>query len=56
MASMPAAAPQEPQLPPFRHEPHPYTGPSKADVLAMRKQHLSPGAAGPHLLVSCLAV
>ncbi len=31
------------ELPPFAHEPVPYSGPSKAEVLALRKQYLSPG-------------
>jgi len=31
-----------PQLPAFDHTPQPYTGPSKAEVLAMRKSYLSP--------------
>jgi len=31
-----------PQLPAFDHTPQPYTGPSKAEVLAMRKTYLSP--------------
>ena len=30
-------------LPTFDHTPAPYTGPSKAEVLAARKTHLSPG-------------
>ncbi len=30
-------------LPPTPHSPTPYTGPSAADVLALRKQYLSPG-------------
>ena len=30
-------------LPPFAHTPAPYSGPSAADVLALRKQYLSPG-------------
>lgn len=30
------------QLPPFDHAPAPYAGPSKAEVLALRKQHLTP--------------
>ena len=29
-------------LPPFAYSPKPYTGPSPAEVLAMRKEHLSP--------------
>ncbi len=29
-------------LPPFDHQPQPYTGPSPAEVLALRKAHLSP--------------
>jgi len=31
-----------PTLPPFDQSPQPYTGPSKADVLAMRREHLTP--------------
>jgi len=31
-----------PQLPPFDHQPQPYEGPSAEEVLAMRKEHLSP--------------
>ena len=31
-----------PQLPPFDHQPQPYQGPSAEEVLAMRKEHLSP--------------
>ena len=30
-------------LPPTSHSPAPYTGPSPAQVLALRKQHLNPG-------------
>src|SRR5260370_6962167 len=30
-------------LPMAPHQPEPYTGPSKAEVLALRKQYLSPG-------------
>src|SRR5262245_45396800 len=30
-------------LPPFDHEPAPYDGPSKAEVLALRRQYLTPG-------------
>src|SRR6185295_15878455 len=32
-----------PTLPPCNHQPKPYTGPSAADVLALRKQFLNPG-------------
>lgn len=32
-----------PVLPPTSHEPKPYTGPSADEVLALRKQYLSPG-------------
>ena len=32
-----------PTLPPFAHQPKPYTGPSADDVLARRKQVLNPG-------------
>ena len=31
-----------PQLPPFDHTPQPYTGPSAEEVLALRKEFLSP--------------
>lgn len=31
-----------PQLPPFAHKPAPYSGPSKAEVLAMRKEFCTP--------------
>jgi alanine-glyoxylate transaminase/(R)-3-amino-2-methylpropionate-pyruvate transaminase len=31
-----------PQLPPFDHQPQPYTGPSAEEVLALRKDFLSP--------------
>ena len=31
------------QLPQFNHEPAPYDGPSKAEVLALRQQYLTPG-------------
>ncbi len=31
-----------PQLPPFAHQPQPYTGPTAEEVLAMRKEFLSP--------------
>lgn len=31
-----------PVLPPFDHEPRPYTGPSADEVLALRQQHLNP--------------
>ena len=45
-ASPKTAAPRPtapaPQLPPFPHTPAPYTGPTKAEVLALRKQHLTP--------------
>jgi alanine-glyoxylate transaminase/(R)-3-amino-2-methylpropionate-pyruvate transaminase len=32
-----------PALPAFAHQPKPYTGPSAADVLALRKQFMNPG-------------
>lgn len=31
-----------PELPPFAYTPPPYTGPSKADVLSMRKEFMNP--------------
>lgn len=38
----PAPATHAPQLPPFSHNPAKYTGPSKAEVLAMRKEFCTP--------------
>eukprot|EP00878_Enallax_costatus_P042679 GHUV01050116.1.p1 GENE.GHUV01050116.1~~GHUV01050116.1.p1 ORF type:complete len:116 (-),score=13.52 GHUV01050116.1:269-616(-) len=35
---------QLPQMPPFDYKPVPYTGPSKEEVIALRKKFLSPGA------------
>ncbi len=32
-----------PSLPPTSHQPQPYTGPSKAEVLALRREFLNPG-------------
>ncbi len=32
-----------PELPPFEHQPVPYSGPSAADVLATRREFLNPG-------------
>ncbi|HVX86998.1 MAG TPA: aspartate aminotransferase family protein [Phycisphaerae bacterium] len=37
-----ATSPRKLSLPQSPHQPRPYTGPSKADVLAMRHQYLSP--------------
>ena len=39
----PADIPAGPVLPPFDYVPPKYTGPSKEEVLALRKQYLSPG-------------
>ncbi len=36
------AKPRTPQLPPFDYTPPAYTGPSRAQVLALRKKHLTP--------------
>jgi alanine-glyoxylate transaminase/(R)-3-amino-2-methylpropionate-pyruvate transaminase len=44
-ASQPATALHEkppPLLPPFSYQPQPYTGPSKEEVLSLRKKYLSP--------------
>jgi len=35
-------APSRPALPPCGHTPRPYTGPSKAEVLALRQQYTNP--------------
>src|SRR5207244_53846 len=32
-----------PPLPPFKHQPQPYSGPSAEQVLALRKQFMNPG-------------
>src|SRR3954463_1352523 len=43
--AMPSAAPaaaSELKLPAFAHTPHPYSGPSKDEVLAMRREFLTP--------------
>ena len=39
---MTATAPTRPALPPTDHQPRPYTGLAKAEVLALRKQFASP--------------
>ena len=43
---MTTIAPQTPaqrlEMPPTEHRPRPYTGPSRADVLAMRRQYVNP--------------
>lgn len=41
-ASEPAYEKALPELPPFGYQPQPYTGPSKEEVLALRKKFLSP--------------
>ena len=40
----PVDTPVAPALPPFDYVPPKYTGPSKEEVLSLRKQFLSPGA------------
>lgn len=37
------AAPATPELPIIDHRPQPYTGPSRDEVIALRKQYLTPG-------------
>ena len=39
---MTMTAPARPAMPPSAHTPRPYTGPSKQDVLAMRRQYCHP--------------
>jgi len=39
---MTATAPARPTMPPTEHRPRPYTGPSKAQVLALRQRYTSP--------------
>lgn len=41
-AARPAGPGTLPQLPPFAHTPAPYSGPSKEEVLAMRKEFCTP--------------
>jgi alanine-glyoxylate transaminase/(R)-3-amino-2-methylpropionate-pyruvate transaminase len=41
-AAEPAHEKALPELPPFSYQPQPYTGPSKEEVLALRKKFLSP--------------
>src|SRR3954462_9239218 len=38
----PSAAKAGPKIPPFPHTPAPYTGPAKDEVLAMRREFLTP--------------
>ena len=39
---MTATAPARPAMPPCDHRPRPYTGPSRAEVLALRQQYANP--------------
>src|SRR5689334_10150168 len=41
-AGRPAAAPSTPSLPPFDHKPAAYKGPTKDEVLALRREFLTP--------------
>lgn len=43
LAAEAAPARAAPRLPPHNFAPPPYTGPSKEEVLALRKAHMSPG-------------
>lgn len=43
MTQAPNQPTSAPSLPPCAHTPKPYTGPSRADVLAMRTRHVNPG-------------
>lgn len=40
---LPATGSAAPELPPFPHTPAPYSGPTKSEVLAMRKEYCPPG-------------
>jgi alanine-glyoxylate transaminase/(R)-3-amino-2-methylpropionate-pyruvate transaminase len=42
-SSPPTAAPRKLSLPVCNHNPEPYTGPTREEVLALRQQYLSPG-------------
>lgn len=44
-ASLAARDATQPELPPFDHEPVQYTGPSKQNVIELRKRYLNPGEA-----------
>ena len=39
---MTATAPSRPTMPPSDHRPRPYTGPSKAEILALRQRYTNP--------------
>src|SRR5262249_41747019 len=39
----PAVSPRGRELPPTNPKPPPYTGPSRAEALALRRQYLTPG-------------
>lgn len=41
--SLAAGGVTQPELPPFDHEPVQYTGPSKQEVIDLRKRYLNPG-------------
>jgi hypothetical protein len=41
-ASITRAAGTVPQIPPFNHQPVPYTGPGYDETMALRKKYLSP--------------
>ena len=43
LTALPEVASEGPKLPPFDYVPPPYDGPSKEEVMATRKQFLSPG-------------
>jgi hypothetical protein len=49
-AAVPAFVPPAEGLPAFEYTPPPYTGPSRADVIKLRKEFLSPGV--PRILQS----
>src|SRR5581483_3712102 len=39
----PQVQPAPPHVPPTSHQPAPYAGPSKQEVLALRQQYVTPG-------------
>ena len=43
LASLAARDIVQPELPPFDHDAVQYTGPSKQEVIDLRKRHLNPG-------------
>lgn len=54
-ASLAARDVTQPDLPPFDHVPVQYTGPSKQEVMELRRKYLNPGEAGHRVAFQLLA-